>query len=333
VPAASPDGTKQQVFVVDQEAAHGGSPCAVAANDTQLVACHNSQPCPVNCTGSWAKVNGTCTATSCNSTGVVTERFVVTSPALNNGSCEAIHGMTRRVAPCYNNTPCPLPVDCQGSWLVQGCSTTQCSLKGLDVLLYVIAQPAINGGKECDSTNGTLKFGSACSIACPLPAQPPSDCKGVLVPSGSCSALCGGEDVGYMPWVYIIAAAAANGGANCSFSNGSTTYTQCTNNSTCPWDDVRLVDSQPLLKPVSTPLKKKFRIQAGNMSISGIKVEGTGGGTTAPKARRPRLSQLNGTLSFYTLDALVEVYGEFELQRSMRWTWDDSLGGPGWLRW
>jgi hypothetical protein len=37
---------------------------------------------------------------------------------------------------------------------------------------------------------------------------------------------------------------------------------------------------------------------------------------------KPRVASFNGTLGFYTLGLLVEVLGEFELQRSMAWTWD-----------
>jgi hypothetical protein len=94
-------------------------------------------------------------------------------------------------------------------------------------------------------------------------------------------------------------------------------------------------------------------IKGGNVTISGIKIEGasgftngSAGGVTSSslivgtgncsadstgcisgdsKPTKPRIASFNGTLGFYTIGLLVEVLGEFELQRSLAWTWDTSL--------
>jgi hypothetical protein len=48
---------------------------------------------PVNCVGEWQSVGG------CSINDVQTEQFVITTPASNGGTCEAISGQTREV-PC-----------------------------------------------------------------------------------------------------------------------------------------------------------------------------------------------------------------------------------------
>jgi hypothetical protein len=133
----------------------------------------------------------------------------------------------------------------------------------------------------------------------------------------------------------------------------------CTNSTVCPWADVAVPDSPPVLPPLNMTLNNTgVVIKGGNVTISGIKIEGISGftngssgsgssatsgsfsvgsgsggsngssgsngtdGSGGSKPLKPRLAAFNGTLGFYTLGLLVEVLGEFELQRSMEWTWD-----------
>lgn len=117
----------------------------------------------------------------------------------------------------------------------------------------------------------------------------------------------------------------------------------------CPWADVVIADSPPVLPPLNMTLNQSdIVIKGGNVTITGIKIEGVSGfsnssvntgsfavvgsnGTAAAnstaasdKPLKPRIASFNGTLGFYTFGVLVEVLGEFELQRSMAWTWDEK---------
>lgn len=112
-------------------------------------------------------------------------------------------------------------------------------------------------------------------------------------------------------------------------------------------------DSPPVLPPLNMTLNNTgVVIKGGSVTISGIRIEGVsgftngssgsvtssgfsvGGGsstvtggndnTTSSKPVKPRIAAFNGTLGFYTLGLLVEVLGEFELQRSMAWSWDTT---------
>eukprot|EP00775_Hariotina_reticulata_P014242 gene14242-14392_t len=132
-------------------------------------------------------------------------------------------------------------------------------------------------------------------------------------------------DMGYTPWKFVITTPAAHGGVQCSVNEGALVYMQCYNTTACPWDQVQLSSSKPVLPAIKATLNKQaFRIKAGNLTISGMKVQ-PGSGATAvntTKLLKPRICQLNGSLAFYTIDAEVGVYGEFQLQRGMSWSWN-----------
>lgn len=154
--------------------------------------------------------------------------------------------------------------------------------------------------------------------------------------------------------VFRVTSPATNGGPPCAFTNGATRLTTCVNSTVCPWADVVLPESPPVLPPLNITLNSTgVVIKGGNVTISGIKIEGASGFTNGPtggvssssftvgtgncsadstgctsgdsKPTKPRIASFNGTLGFYTVGLLVEVLGEFELQRSMAWTWDTSL--------
>jgi hypothetical protein len=130
--------------------------------------------------------------------------------------------------------------------------------------------------------------------------------------------------MGYTPWRFDITTPAANGGAPCSVVEGTVVYMICSNNTACPWDEVQLSSSKPVLPAVKASLNKQaFRIKAGNLTISGMKVQqGIQGMVNITRLLKPRTCQLNGSLAFYSIDAEVGVYGEFLLQRGMSWTWN-----------
>lgn len=144
---------------------------------------------------------------------------------------------------------------------------------------------------------------------------------------------------------FLVTAPALFGGSPCAVANGTTRLVVCTNNTVCPWVDVVLPDSPPVLPPLNITLNNTgVLIRGGNVTISGIKIEGASsfangstagvtsssfsvdsGGTGSSKPPTPRMASFNGTLGFYTLGLMVEVLGEFELLRSMAWTWDAEL--------
>lgn len=109
----------------------------------------------------------------------------------------------------------------------------------------------------------------------------------------------------------------------------------------------------PVLPPLDPTAfnDSDIQIRGGNVTISGIRVEGltaasSGGAswtdttvtaaesttgsntsnastTTAAAPQRPAFIALfNGTLAFTTLRMLIEIRGQFELQRAMQWSWD-----------
>eukprot|EP00775_Hariotina_reticulata_P005926 gene5926-6166_t len=152
--------------------------------------------------------------------------------------------------------------------------------------------------------------------------------------------------MGYRPMMFITTAEASNGGINCSSSNGFLVYIQCINNNACPWDDVHLPDSPAVLPPVNASLNDSdVHIKGGNVTISGVKIEGANGfssgaasnnvsgsssfnGSSASgngsQALKPHICQFNGSLAFYTFGVVVDVLGEFQLQRGMSWTWNTT---------
>lgn len=148
--------------------------------------------------------------------------------------------------------------------------------------------------------------------------------------------------------VFQISAPALFGGALCAVANGTARFMACLNSTPCPWADVVIPDSPPVLPPLTMSLNNTgVVIKGGNVTIFGIKIEGASGfnnGSTAAvtsnafsvggsnatggnannKPGKPRVASFNGTLGFYTLGLVVEVLGEFEMQRSIAWAWDTT---------
>jgi hypothetical protein len=151
--------------------------------------------------------------------------------------------------------------------------------------------------------------------------------------------------------MFVVTTGDMYGGMPCAFSNRTTRFVACTNSTECPWADIELPDGPPVLPPLNMTLNNTgVVIKGGNVTISGIKIEGVSGFTNGSsggvtggsfsvgnsssdtnsnddsvKPTKLRVAAFNGTLGFYTLGLIVEVLGEFELQRSMAWSWDTTL--------
>lgn len=69
--------------------------------------CTNTQPCPpVDCVGAWVPV-GSCTATCRDVQGLVSARFVISTPAGYNGTDCAHRSNATRTAACTSDAACP----------------------------------------------------------------------------------------------------------------------------------------------------------------------------------------------------------------------------------
>ena len=85
-------GTKRREYSITTPAAHGGQECPANNGETEDIAC-NTQPCPVDCVGSWGEW-GECSE-ECGD-GSKRRTYSVTIPAENGGvNCENSHGDTQ----------------------------------------------------------------------------------------------------------------------------------------------------------------------------------------------------------------------------------------------
>lgn len=156
----SSPGIQIQTYVITTAAANGGAACPFANGTTNSTLC-SAQICPVDCIGSWTPLSA-CSATACGTTGVQTQRFVVTTAAANGGAkCAFADGAT-------NSTACsaaPCPVNCIGSWS----SPTPCNATcggGATTQTYTITAAAANGGSPCPFASGTTNSTACNTQAC-----------------------------------------------------------------------------------------------------------------------------------------------------------------------
>jgi len=133
-------GTRTKPYNVEIQPLNDGTPCPTAI--TELC---NTQPCPINCVGSYGEFNE-CSAT-CGG-GTRTKTYEITTPEQHGG------------APCPTSPPInetcntqPCPIDCIGTFsTIEKCSK-ECG-GGKETIKYVISQERKNGGKECEYTDG-----------------------------------------------------------------------------------------------------------------------------------------------------------------------------------
>jgi hypothetical protein len=78
-------------FMMTVAAQHNGTECEASNGTLRFPSCTNSEPCPVNCTGTW-EVAAPCNASCGNGTGFITEYFELIAEAQYNGTCEAVNG-------------------------------------------------------------------------------------------------------------------------------------------------------------------------------------------------------------------------------------------------
>lgn len=154
-------GNQSRVFYITGEAAYGGANCSHSNETLEERAC-NTQPCPVDCAGSWAAWSG------CNQTcgsGTRTRVFEVSVPAAFSGqACPAANGTIQSEA--CNTQPCP--VNCTGAWSPWGACNVTCG-GGNSSRVYDITTQAVGTGDACPEADGKVEWRACNTQACAPP--------------------------------------------------------------------------------------------------------------------------------------------------------------------
>jgi hypothetical protein len=151
-------GTQTRSWTTTKNPKHGGTACP--SPTTQSRQC-NTNPCPVNCAGSWSDYGG------CNVTcggGTQTSTWTTTTAPAHGGT--ACPSPTTKSRQC-NTDPCP--VDCVGSWSDYNTCNQPCG-GGTQTRSWTTITPSAHGGTACPSPTMELR---ECNIEpCPTPTGP-----------------------------------------------------------------------------------------------------------------------------------------------------------------
>jgi len=168
-------GQQEAIFIVTQEALHGGEECKHEPGYITRKSC-NEHPCPVPCIGEWEEWEK-CTD-ECGPDGTQTRHFKVTQEAMHGGKkCSEKDQV--QVQPCDPEpVPCPVPAVCQ--WTEYGKCSACCFdtelVPTVPVMKYrkwIEITAAMHGGAECadsppygDSEEAPCPGVKNCSIPC-----------------------------------------------------------------------------------------------------------------------------------------------------------------------
>lgn len=153
-------GTQTQTTTVKIHPKNGGATCPPLSRSRDC----NTDPCPVDCIGSWSGWTPTCP--TCGP-GSQTRTFTITRNAAHGGTqCTASHGQ-KQTRNC-NSPECP--VHCVGSWVTGPClyQNGKCQKKKT----YKITQQANSTGNPCTTANGAVTYEQCADSSCPT-------CKGI----------------------------------------------------------------------------------------------------------------------------------------------------------
>ena len=140
-------GTITQQYSITQVQVGSGAECEAGANQTKIVEC-NTQPCPINCSGSWGEWSG-CTV-ECDG-GTQTRTYSITTDPLYGGI--ACPNPTTETQEC-NTQPCL--INCSGSWGEWSTcpSSPSCDTSAQKTRIYTVNEPASGGGSQCSFSHG-----------------------------------------------------------------------------------------------------------------------------------------------------------------------------------
>lgn len=175
-------GQTESIFIVTQEALHGGEECMHKPGAIKHDTC-NTQPCPIDCEGHWAEWDE-CTE-DCGPDGTQSRHWIVEKEA-KHGGMQCTHLDQVEVRPCDPEpVPCPVPAVCK--WTEYGDCDACCS-DGVTPIMkirkWVEIKAAKYGGAECKNSP---PYGDSEEAVCDKP-RCPIDCVGNWGKFDTCNA-------------------------------------------------------------------------------------------------------------------------------------------------
>ena len=156
-------GKQSRKYTVTTEPANDGALCPNNNGDIEYQNC-NTNPCPVNCVGSWSEWSKC--SVGCGG-GNQSRTYTVTTEAANGGiPCPNKNGDVY-TQEC-NKNPCPL--NCIGSWSDWSECSSTCG-EGTQSRTYTVALDAINGGIPCSINNGKTETQKCNVNVCDLKSE------------------------------------------------------------------------------------------------------------------------------------------------------------------
>jgi len=234
-------GQHERIFIVTQEALHGGKQCAHKHGDVKREVCNDDIPCPIDCEGFWSEWDQ-CTD-ECGPDGTQTRHWIVTVEA-EHGGAQCSHIDQTQLRSC-DPEPVPCPIDAVCTWTEFGecsadCVDTQAPepIPIIKTREWVEISPAQYGGVECKDTPPSYDLPEAfchqpnCPINCTGGWGKYSDCNARK--AGGCAGdyFCGR---GTQTKKYTITQEALYGGVQCPHEDGHTSSKVC-GDTPCPID-------------------------------------------------------------------------------------------------
>lgn len=230
-------GMQERVFMITQEALHGGKQCAHKAGDIKRETCNEDIPCPIDCEGYWSEWDQ-CTD-ECGPDGSQSRHWIVTVEA-EHGGVQCSHLDQVQIRSC-DPEPVPCPVDAVCTWTEYSecsaeCYDTENPVNIIKTREWVELSPALHGGQECKDEPPTYELPEA---MCHQP-NCPIDCEGGWGEYTTCdaaiSAGCDGEYFcgrGTQTKTYTITKPSQYGGESCPHEDGHKSSRVC-GDTPCP---------------------------------------------------------------------------------------------------
>lgn len=212
-------GQTEAVFMVTQEALHGGRECPHKPGAIKHTAC-NEHPCPIPCEGHWDEWDE-CTE-ECGPNGTQSRHWIITVEAEHGGKkCSEKDQV--QVQSC-DPEPVPCPIDAVCKWGNYSECDACCSDGVTPIMKYrkwEEVSPAKHGGAECINTP---TYGESEEAVCQKP-RCPIDCEGDWSEYDTCNAnianpgghFCG---KGTKTKVWQVSVPSQFGGAQCPHEDG-----------------------------------------------------------------------------------------------------------------